>query len=230
MVSPVVSFHDVIESLEQYRGLEQSTLGENLRRFQEARGLHESLLAQQLDIQTAAQVALDQQELIRNAIGEETAAAAMDLAEQHVEASLDASRVAEITEQLDRDYLVRTLAHAQELLADNAVADALARQADVEAWIRSAEDALAAYPQPDSGELVEEPTMGPPDWMRELSREERVALMQLLVLYVETIFSCYGVGIALADGEMSAADMQAVGQVLITALHWTVYLLNRGDD
>jgi len=130
-----------------------------VRYLHEVEQLRHTLGASQLDLQRIAQEALDQHERIRDAIGYETLEAAMEIAEQRVEASLEAERLAEIVEQLDRHHFARTLEQAQELLANNAIADMLAQQADIQAIVREAWDAMDAYPMLEPGEI----TAGPPE-------------------------------------------------------------------
>ncbi len=238
MVSPHDLIYDVQEALEQHRRI-QSDLqpGEVFRSvqndLQEAAHLRETLRTNGLDLASAMQQALDQHERIQDALGDQALESAVTLAEVHSKASMDMDLMAKITEQLDADYFARTLRCAQEMLSDNTIAHMLA-QADIQAIIREAENAMdGAVSEP--GEFAGEIAVGPPEWMRHLSRENLRTLIKLLMLSIETFYACYCVSLALSegnifDGTISDSEVQAVVHVLLTTLGWAYYLLEHGKN
>jgi hypothetical protein len=234
-ISQMEASFDIQNALDQQRSIERDLQLTGFQQLQDARDLHATLLANQLDMQEAAQEALEHQEWLEDVLGSEALEAAMDVAEQRIEASLDTDRIAEISEQLDLDYFALTLRQAQDLLISNAAADMLAEQADIQAIISEAEDALDSYPVLESGEFAGELAGGPPEWMRHLSRANLVALINLLSLLIETLGAAYGVSLLL-PGEnaieeiVSDAEVQAVVAVLIVSLRWARYLLDNHKD
>jgi hypothetical protein len=241
------NIHEQLRSFDRQRDLyniqdlltERRSVKQDLRAVDAVRYLREvdelrrTLGASQLDFQRTAQEALDQHERIRGALGADALEMVASLAEQQAVVSLQSERVALITEQLDVNYLTRTLRRAQEMLSDSTLNDVLA-QADTFAIIREAEAAMdAALSEP--GEFTEEFAGGPPEWMRHLSRENLVALVTLLSLLIETLGAAYGVSLIL-PGEnaieeiVSDAEVQAVVAVLIVSLRWARYLLDNYKD
>jgi hypothetical protein len=224
--------YDVHEALEWQRRMEKDLRllqGDALRELQGTVHLHETLGVNYLDVQRTVHEALDQHERIRDALGNETYESVTELAERVSRASLDIDRVAQITEQLNPDYLAQTLRRAQELVSGTAIVDMLA-QTDMQTLIKEAEAAMdGALSEP--GEFTGELADRPPEWMRNLSRENLVALIKLLILYVQSIHAGYGAWLALSDGSLSETEVGAVVQILLTALGWAYYLLdNRKDD
>jgi hypothetical protein len=147
------------------------------------------------------------------------------VAEQRVQAALDANRVAGIAKQLDANYLARTLERAQELLSDVAVGDLLA-QAEAQAIIRDAEEAMNAYPPSRSGEIA----VAPPEWLRRLSREKLAVLVELLELYVESLLAVYFVVSIFTEADSTEQEVEAVLAVLKVALRWARHILEKGGD
>ena len=241
------NIHEQLRSFDRQRDLyniqdllaEQRSVERDLRAVDAVRYLREvdelrrTLGASQLDFQRTAQEALDQHERIRGALGADALEMAASLAEQQASVSPESERVAQITEQLDVNYLTRTLRRAQEMLSDSTLNDVLA-QADTFTIIREAEAAMDVTLS-ESGEFTEELAGEPPEWMRHLSRENLVALINLLGLTIETLCAAYGVSL-LVPGEsaleeiVSDAEVQAVIPVLMVTLHWALYLLNNRKD
>ncbi len=107
-------------------------------------------------------------------------------------------------------------------------------QADIQAIIREADKAMDGAVS-DPGEFAGEIAVGPPEWMRRLSREDLRTLIKLLMLYIETFYACYCVSLALSegnilDGIISDSEVQAVVHVLLTTLAWAYYLLEHGKN
>jgi hypothetical protein len=218
--------YGIQDVLEQQRRIEQDLqAADAVRHLQEAAQLRHTLGASHLDLQRAAQQVLDQRERLRDTFGDETLAAAAIAAGRHVQATLDATRVADITKQLDVNYLARTLRRAQELLSDSTVADMLA-QADAREIIRDAQEAMGTYPPSQSGEI----TVEPPEWLRRLSRENLVALVKLLELYVDTLLAVYFVVSGFTDANASKEEVEAVFVVLRVALGWARHMLEKSED
>lgn len=234
--------YDAQEALEQHqRIVSDLQQGDMLRRIHDdleaSESLRETLLANQLDLQRAAQEAVNLHEQIQDALGGQALKSAAALAEQHFSASLDMDRIAQITEQLDAEDFALTLKRAQDLLSDDMIADMLGQaniqamlaQADIQATIRDAENAIADALS-GSGEFAGEIAVEPPEWMRRLSRENLLTLTKLLILYIQTFCAIYGVSLALSDGNISDIEVVAVVQVLLTALGWASYLLENSAD
>jgi hypothetical protein len=224
--------YDIHEALEWQRRMEKDLRllrDDALRELQDAVHLHEMFDVNYLDIQRTIHEALDQHERLRDALGNEAFESVTELAEQASRASLDMNRMAQISEQLSPEYLAKTLRRAQELISGTAITYILS-QTDIQTLIREAEAAMdAALSEP--GEFTGELAGEPPEWMRHLSRENLLALIKLLILYIQTIYAGYGVWLASSDGRLSETEVGAVVQILLTALGWAYYLLdNRKDD
>jgi hypothetical protein len=218
--------YGIQDVLEEQRRIEQDLrAADALRHLQEAAQLRRTFGASHLDLQRAAQLALNQRERLRDIIGDETLAATAIAAGRHFQATLDANRVADITKQLDVDYLVRTLRRAEEVLSDSTAAEMLA-QTDAQAIIRDAEEAMDAYSPGQSGEI----TIGPPEWLRHLSRESLVALVRLLELYVDTLLAVYFVVSGFTEANVSEEEIEAVLVVLRVALGWARHMLEKNED
>jgi hypothetical protein len=218
--------YTIQDALEEQRRIERELrTPDAVRRLQEAAELFRMSGAVQLDLQSAAQEALDHQERLRETVGDMTLAAAAVVAEQRIQAVLDTNRVAGLAKQLDAEHLARTLERAQELLADVAVGDLLA-QADAQAIIRDAEEAMDAYPPSRSGEFAG----APPEWLRRLSREKLVSLVEILELYVESLLAIYFVVSIFTEADSTEQEVEAVLAVLKVALRWARHLLEKGGD
>jgi hypothetical protein len=221
---------DIQNSLQQHRRIERALRLAGFKQLQDSRDLHVTLLANQLDVQEAAQEALEQHERIEDLLGDEALEAAMDIAEQRVEASLDANRIAEITELLDRDYFARTLGQAHELLSSNAVTDMLDQEADIQSIIREAEDALDAYSVLEAAEFAGEIAAGPPGWMRHLSRDNLLALVKFLTLYLDTLLALYGMALVFSKVDISNGEVESIIIALRVALSWAIHMLEKSED
>jgi len=224
-------YYDVHDLLEEQRRIERDMHlqpADILQDVLAAEQLRHTLGANHLDIQRAAQEALNQHERIQDVLGTDALETATWLAEQQASVSLEAERVAQITEQLDVNYLTRTLKQAQQLLSESTASDLL-DQANIQAIIRDAEAAMDAA-RAEPGEFTGEVAVGPPEWMRHLSRENLVTLIKLLIIYVQTIQAIYDVSLALSDGNVSETEVDALVQVLLTALGWAYYVLNNRKD
>jgi hypothetical protein len=225
--------YDIEETLEE--ALELQSIEEDLRRgdivqhLRDAEDLYEALQANQVDLERAAQDALDQQKEIEDALGEETLEDTIELAEHHYRALLDIDRIARITAQLDADHFARTLRRAQELRSEAAAADILAQHFDIEAATRAAEDAMEG-PLSGTGGFPGTLTVGPPEWMRKLSRENLLILIKVLIPYIKAFYVIYAVSLTLSDGNISDAEIEKIVGVLLITLEWAYSLLKSREN
>jgi NTP pyrophosphatase (non-canonical NTP hydrolase) len=226
--------HDVQEAMKQHRSIaEELQRGGILRHLQEVDELRDALRTHQLDLESAAQEVLDMNQQIKYALSGAGLELAAELAELHSTASLDVDLMAQITEQLDAEHFAQTLRRCRELLYDDAIAETLAH-ADMQTIIRDAEEAMDVA-RSAADEFIVEVKVGPPEWLQHLSRENLRILIKLLILYIETLYACYCVSLALSDGNvldgnMSDSEVQAVVHVLLTTLGWAYFLLENGKN
>lgn len=165
------------------------------------------------------------QHLADATLGEQSAASAVRLANDHV---------FELTQWMpdpailsDAKGLAQTLRKASDILSYEGLPD-LFRRADAQTLIREAELSEPALAT-DTLEIEDVP-FSVPDWMQNLGREELAQLCWILAQIFNALAPVYAISVAVSDGRISAEEVGSVLSAIGIAWFFAHLLLKRKPE